>query len=388
MTPFLDADVMVRRPGHTLTARLTAERGEVLAVIGPNGAGKSTLLRALAGLVPLHRGAIVCGGVRWDDPTRRPLRVQQRAIGMVFQDRLLFPHLSALDNVAFGPRSRGAGRAASREIASHWLERVGVGPLASRRASRLSGGQAQRVAIARALATDPSLLLLDEPMAALDVGVATALRLDLARHLTGFAGATVLVTHDPVDAMTLANRVVVLDEGRVAQVGSPEEVSRAPRTEHVARLVGLNVIRGHSTGTDIRLPDGSRLATTTAFNGEVLACFGPNAVTLALEEPTGSARNQWRATVRTAVPHGAAVRVHLGIGHHPPEHPSGHEPVGPAEPAFALFADVTPASAAGLGLVPGRRVWAMVKATEVRVDGASTFGAGGQPDAPLPSRYV
>ncbi len=345
--PGLDAHVVVRRPEHTLDVHLTAASGDVVAVIGPNGAGKSTLLRALAGVVPLSEGRIRCGDRTWESPGTR-VHPQDRDVGMVFQPQLLFPHLDALANVAFGPRSRGVGRREAADRARDWLERLGVGDLATRRPRQLSGGQAQRVAIARALATRPGLLLLDEPLAALDVGVAMALRVELTAHLRAYDGVTILVTHDALDAMTLANRVLVLDAGRVAQEGTPQEVARRPQTDHVARLVGLNVLRGTSTGTDVRLDDGTTLVSTTTADGEVNACFSPTAVTLTVDEPTGSARNRWPGTVTSVAPHGAAVRVHL-------------------DAVSGLIADVTPESATGLGLAPGRRVWAAVKATEITV---------------------
>ena len=344
----IDAHVVVRRTGHTLDVALTAEPGEVVAVIGPNGAGKSTLLRALAGVESLDEGHVVVDGKTWERAGGVRRRVRDRDLGMVFQRQLLFPHLDALGNVAFGPLARGTGRRAAEHRARQWLDRLGVGDLAHRRPSQLSGGQAQRVAVARALATRPRLLLLDEPLAALDVGVAAALRLELARHLGEFPGVALLVTHDALDALTLATRVVVIDEGRVAQDGTPDEVARRPRTEHVARLVGLNVLRGTGAGTVVHLADGTDLVTTTPAQGRVNACFSPAAVTLTLEEPTGSARNRWQGQVLSVSPHGAAVRVHL-------------------DASGGLLADVTPASAAALGLVPGRPVWAAVKATEVEV---------------------
>ena len=352
-SPHLDAHVVVRRPGHTLDVHLTAERGDVVAVIGPNGAGKSTLVRALAGIEPLDEGHVVCGGRRWEGDGTPRTDIRRRSIGMVFQQELLFPHLSALGNVAFGPRSRGVRRRAAEQTARQWLTRLGVEDLAGRRPGQLSGGQAQRVAIARALATDPGLLLLDEPLSALDVGVAMALRAELSRHLAAYDGVAVLVTHDALDAMTVANRVLVIDDGRVAQDGTPAEVAQRPATDHVARLVGLNVLRGVSSGTSIRLRDGATLVSATPARGDVSACFTPSAVTLTVHEPQGSARNRWRGTITSVAPHGAAVRVHL-------------------DAAAGLIADVTPASAAELGLVPGAEVWATVKATEISVYGSDS----------------
>ena len=305
-----------------LDVTLSAEPGTVVAVIGPNGAGKSTLVKALAGLVPAR------GHARLDGTDLLRLNARDRRVGMVFQDRLLFPHLSARANVAFGPRARGVRRTDAEAQADVWLDRLGIGDLAGRKPGELSGGQAQRVSIARALATDPRLLLLDEPMAGLDVGVATALRIELAAHLAAYDGITLLVTHDAIDALTVAQQVLVVDGGRVAQQGTPAEVAQRPATEHVARLVGLNVIR---EGTELR-------------------SFSPTAVTVDLEEPRGSARNRWRGTVGSVNPHGAAVRVVVrAIGTVP----------------LDLIADVTPAAATELGLVPGRVVWLSVKETSV-----------------------
>jgi len=348
--PYLDAHVVVHRRGHTLDVRLTAERGDVVAVIGPNGAGKSTLVRALAGVEPLDEGRVTCGGETWEGLGARRVDARRRGVGMVFQQGLLFPHLTALDNVAFGPRSQGARRRTARATARSWLTRLGVEDLADRRPNQLSGGQSQRVAVARALAARPRMLLLDEPLSALDVGVAMALRLELARHLAEYDGVSLLVTHDALDAMTLANRVLVIDDGRVAQDGTPAEVARQPATDHVARLVGLNVLRGLSSGTSIRLTDGTTLVSATPAHGQVSACFSPSAVTLTLEEPRGSARNRWLGAVTTLAPHGSAVRVHL-------------------DATTGLIADVTPASATQLGLTPGAKVWATVKATEIAVYG-------------------
>lgn len=316
------------RVADRVDAGFSVEPGEVLAVIGPNGAGKSTLLHALAGLVDVEGHALVDG----TDLLRLPVR--ERRVGLVFQGQLLFPHLSALDNVAFGLRARGEKRAAAEAVSREWLERFGIADLADRRPRELSGGQAQRVAIARALATDPDVLLLDEPFTGLDVSVQMALRIELGRHLRDFPGIALLVTHDAIDALTLADRVLVLDEGRVAQVGPPAEVAAEPRTSHVARLVGLNLV------TD----------------GDELMAFTPDAVVVSLTEPEGSSRLHWHGRIGTLAPHGDAVRLLV--------HASSD-----------LLADVTPAAANELGLVPGREVWLSAKATAVSRYGARDRGA-------------
>jgi molybdopterin-binding protein len=312
----LDVDLTV--PGR-VRAAFRVEPGTVLAVIGPNGAGKSSLVRALAGLTPAE------GHATLDGVDLLALPARDRGIGMVFQDQRLFPHLTALANVAFGPRARGVPRAEADAAAQAWLDRLGIGDLGGRRPPQLSGGQAQRVAIARALVTEPRLLLLDEPLTGLDVKVAMALRIELGRHLASFGGVALLVTHDAIDALTIADQVLVVDDGRVAQLGSPAEVAQRPSTEHVARLVGLNVVR----------------------HGEELMAFTPDAVAVGLHEPEGSPRLRWRGRVVDAAPRGDAVRLHIA-----------------ADPD--LIADVTPAAATELGLGPGTEVWLSVKATAVR----------------------
>ena len=345
----LEARVVVEQPAHRLDVTLSARPGDVVAVVGPNGSGKTTLLRVLAGLHPATAGRVHCAGRLWEDTGGKVrLSAQERRVGMVLQEVLLFPHLTAVDNVAFGPRSRGAGRVEARRAATGWLERLGVAEYAERRPRELSGGQAQRVAVARALATDPVLLLLDEPLAALDVGAAMALRLELARHLAEYDGVTLLVTHDAIDALTIANRVVVLDEGRVVQDGPPAEVAALPRTAHVARLVGLNVLAGTSRGTRVEVGDGTELVTTTPYDGVVHVTFPPAAVALSREPGSGSARNQWRGRVVSVAPHGPVVRVQV-------------------DAAGGLIADVTAESAGRLGVAPGQPVFATVKATEVTV---------------------
>jgi molybdate transport system ATP-binding protein len=342
----LDAHLVVRRPGFTLDIALTADDGEVVALLGPNGAGKTTALRALAGLIALDDGHIVLDERRLDDPATRAFTPpEHRRIGVVFQDYLLFPHLSALENVAFGPRCRRVPRAEARRRAAEWLNRVGLAEHARKRPRQLSGGQAQRVALARALATEPQLLLLDEPLAALDARTRLDTRADLSGRLRAHRGATVLVTHDPVDAMMLADRLVIVEDGAVVQTGDAAEITSRPRTDYVARLVGLNLYRGTSDGTSVRLSDDFDLVSATARQGAVFVAFPPTAVALFAERPTGSPRNTWPAVVETMSRHGDNLRIELR---------------GP----IAVAADVTPAAAVQLDLGPGRAVWAAVKATE------------------------
>src|SRR5205807_1596481 len=248
-----------------LDVELAVEPGEVAALLGPNGAGKTTVLRALAGLLPLAEGRVVLDGqVLEDTASRIHVAVERRPIGMVFQEYLLFPHLSVLENVAFGLRSRGVGRAAARRAAAAWLERLGLPTVADARPSTLSGGQQQRVALARALATDPRMLLLDEPLSALDVSVRAEVRRDLRRHLREFPGVNLLVTHDPLEAVALADRLIVLEGGRVLQTGTPAEVTEHPRSPYVADLVGVNLLRGRASGDVVEVEGGGRLEVVGA----------------------------------------------------------------------------------------------------------------------------
>ncbi|HET9519265.1 MAG TPA: ABC transporter ATP-binding protein [Actinoplanes sp.] len=349
----LDAHLVVRRPGFTLDIRLTARPGDVVALLGPNGAGKSTALRALAGLIALDDGHITLGGQQLDAPsTGGFVPAQRRRIGMVFQDYLLFPHLCALDNVAFGPRCQGATRSAARTTAAAWLARVGLADQARTRPRQLSGGQAQRVALARALAVHPQLLLLDEPLAALDARTRMQTRADLRRHLAEHSGTTVLVTHDPLDAMMLADRLVIVEDGAVVQTGDAAEITRRPRTDYVARLAGLNLYRGVAEGAVVRLDGDFTLVTATAPDGDVFVAFPPSAVALYPQRPDGSPRNTWPAVVESVARHGDSLRVEL----------TG---------AITVAADVTPAAAVQLELAPGRTVWASVKATETAAYRAS-----------------
>ncbi|MEU1762398.1 ABC transporter ATP-binding protein [Micromonospora sp. NPDC005223] len=347
MTVMLDAHLVAERDGFTLDVPLRIAAGEVVALLGPNGAGKTTALRVLAGLHPLRAGHLTLDGADLDRPGRRVWTPpERRPVGVVFQDYLLFPHLSALDNVAFGPRRRGADKRAARALAQRWLDRVGLGDQARRRPRQLSGGQAQRVALARALAVDPALLLLDEPLAALDARTRLDTRAELQRHLGAHPGATLLVTHDPLDALVLADRLVIVEDGRVVQEGDAATVTARPRTDYVARLVGLNLHRGHADGRTVTVGELILTAADTV-HGDAFVAYPPSAVALHPSRPEGSPRNVWAATVTGVQRHGDNLRVQL---------------TGPVE----MAADVTPAAAAHLGLIPGRPVWAAVKAAETR----------------------
>jgi molybdate transport system ATP-binding protein len=353
MVTGLDAQLGVRRGSFALSIDLGVAAGEVVALLGPNGSGKSTALRALAGLLPLDTGRIVVGRLPVADVERDlDLPPHRRPVGVVFQDYLLFPHLSVLDNVSFGPRARGVAKTQARTVAHRWLERIGIAELAQARPRTLSGGQAQRVALARALATSPGLLLLDEPLAALDARTRLLVRSELRRHLADYGGATVIVTHDPVDASVLADRLVVIEGGQVVQRGTPQEVSRRPQTDYVARLVGLNLLSGRASDHAILLADGGVVQVATAVSGPAYAAFRPAEVSLFTTRPDGSPRNVWAGTISGLEPHGEGVRVEVG---------------GAPGPASSILAEVTSAAVTDLGLVPGRPIWVAVKASAVTV---------------------
>lgn len=323
--------------------------GEVVAVLGPNGSGKSTLLRALAGLQPLRAGRVELDGVVLDDPARGTLvPPEHRPCAVVFQDYLLFPHLSVLANVAFGLRNRGATRGDAASRALEWLGRMGVAEQASMKPRHLSGGQAQRVALARALALDPRLLLLDEPMAALDVGRRGSVRHELRRHLGEFGGSCVLVTHDPLDAAALADRLVIVEQGAVVQEGTLHAVTTRPRTGYVAELAGINLLRGRADGSRLVLAGGAALQTASPVVGEALAVVAPRDVALYLDPPTGSPRNTWPTRVAEVNLVGDRARVLL-------------------DPPIVLTAEITAVSLATLGITEGALVWASVKATQIDV---------------------
>lgn len=228
---------MVARQDFTLDLDVEFAAGQVTAVMGPNGAGKSTLLRIIAGLQPIDTGAVYINGRKVDDGDRLLTTPADRHVGLVFQDYALFAHLSVLENVAFGPRSRGVEASQARREGLRLLERLGIAELAARRPAAISGGQAQRVALARALATNPEVLLLDEPMAALDAEARVSVRQELQALLQEFAGVTIMVSHEPRDALALSSRIIVLEGGRVTQDATPDVLAAAPATTYISALM-------------------------------------------------------------------------------------------------------------------------------------------------------
>jgi molybdate transport system ATP-binding protein len=345
----LDASIQLALGPLELEMELAIEESEVVALLGPNGAGKTTLLRAIAGLVPFRSGHVhLDGNVLEDTATNQYVPTEQRPIGFVFQDYLLFPHLNVLENVAFGLRSRGTPRAAAGEKAVQWLDRVGLGSYASAKPAELSGGQRQRVALARALAPDPRLLLLDEPLAALDVTTRAEVRRDLKHHLASFQGIRLVVTHDPLEAVALADRLIVMEQGRLVQTGTPAEVTERPRSQYVADLVGVNLLRGDADHGSVRTAGGQVVAAAGAESGEVFAVIHPRAVAIHRTRPEGSPRNVWPGRASNIELMGNRVRVRI----------DGEVP---------LVAEVTPAALRELNLVEGGEVWLSFKATDVGV---------------------
>jgi molybdate transport system ATP-binding protein len=345
----LDAAVRLTLGPLDLDIEFMIEEGEVVALLGPNGAGKTSLLRAVAGLVPFGSGHVRLDGLVLEDTASgQYVPTERRPIGFVFQDYLLFPHLSVLDNVAFGLRSRGTPRRAAADKAVEWLDRVGLKSYAQAKPGELSGGQRQRVALARALAPDPRLLLLDEPLAALDATTRAEVRRDLKHHLATFKGIRLVVTHDPLEAVALADRLIVVENGHLVQTGTPAEVTERPRSQYVADLVGVNLLRGLADHGSVQMPGGPSVSAAGAESGEVFAVIHPRAVSIHRQRPEGSPRNVWWGRASSIELMGNRVRVRI----------DGQVP---------LVAEVTPSALKELDLVEGGDVWLSFKATDVGV---------------------
>jgi molybdate transport system ATP-binding protein len=361
----LACDAIVTRDRFRLAVELTVAPREVLGVLGPNGAGKTTLLRTLAGLVALDEGRLTLDGQVLDAPADEVfLAPNERPVGLVFQNYRLFPHLSVRDNVAFPMRSRGDSRKQAAVVAGEWLDRFGLSAFAHRKPAQLSGGQAQRVALARALAAEPRLLLLDEPLSALDARTRLEVRAELRRHLRDFDGPTLLVTHDPLEAMVMTDRLLVLENGLVVQHGRPADIARRPATQYVARLVGLNLYSGTvAANRVVQLDDGGSLVpggldpvppdqtspSLSELGDRVLVAIRPTAIAVHTSRPEhASPRNVWPGRVTGLELLADRVRVEVT-----------------GSPSALI--DITAAAAAELGLADGRSVWLSAKATEVDV---------------------
>lgn len=347
----LDARLVVHRgEAFRLDVALAISPGRTVVLLGPNGAGKSTVVAVLAGLVALDEGRIELDGRVLDAPGRGIfLPPEERRIGVVFQDYILFPHLTVAENVAFGPRSRKLTRSTKSENVVAWLRRFGLEDLAERRPGELSGGQAQRVALARALITEPSLLLLDEPLAALDASTRVRLRRTLGEHLGGFQGPRLLITHDPTEAFLLADEIHVIEAGTVTQVGTADDIRLRPRTSYAADLAGVNLLVG-SAADGVVTTKGHRLHVADHdLRGPVLAAIHPRAISVHRMQPEGSPRNAWKTTVTLVESLGERVRLEVG------------EPL-------SLTAEVTPEAIGALEITAGSPVWLSIKATEIRVE--------------------
>lgn len=335
-----------------IIANFTATRGKfvldidttfsaetVTAVLGPNGSGKSSLLKTLAGLQGLDSGEIIFDDRVVNAAPSVHVPPRDRSVGVVFQDYALFPHLTVAENIGFGPRSLGASRKDAKVQSCEQMLSLGITELADQRPGQISGGQAQRVALARALATRPDVLLLDEPLAALDAQTRESVRTELERQIKAFAGCVIFVTHDPFDAMLLADRVIVLENGVITQEGTPSELAARPATSYVATLMGVNLFRGQAQGGVLQVDGGGILQIPQhSLEGEALAVLRPEAITLHLNKPEGIDRNVWEGTVIGLAPMHDRIRVNVQAS--PP-----------------VTVTITHAALADLSLAVGTLVW-------------------------------
>ena len=352
----LDVAAVVDRGDFRLEVAFCVPPATTTVLVGPNGSGKSTLLTAIAGLQPLSGGRIALGGTVLADVAKGVhLPPARRRCGVVFQELRLFPALDVLDNVAFGARARGVRRRPAREEALRSLEALGIGEMVRRDIAGLSGGEAQRVALARAMVAQPAVLLLDEALSALDVRARTETRALLRRAVAALDVPRLVVTHDPVEALSFGERLLVLEHGEISWDGARGELPATTASPFLAALTGLNVVRGrlHRSGAETSITAGDVELVVVAGDiaeGETVGgFFEPTAVTVSTQRPAGSARNVVAAVIADLRIDGQ--RAHLRLDSRPP-----------------LHAEITAASVQRLGLRPGLEVWASVKATEVRVD--------------------
>lgn len=359
MTRHLHADIGLRLdPEFTILTLLEVPAGTTTALVGPNGSGKSTVVSILAGLRGVGTGHISVGDRVLDDPsTGTFVAPEHRRIGVVFQDGLLFPHLTVRDNVAFGAAGRGHRNDGGSATVDEWVHRLGLDEFADRKPPDLSGGERQRVAIARAIAMNPDVLVLDEPLSAVDVSAKPALRWMIADFLSEFAGPAVIVTHDPAEAALLADELVVMERGSVTQVGTMDEIAMKPASPYVADLVGVNFFRASAKAGEIRTAGHVLQSADVRADGPVLVTIHPRSVSLHARRPEGSARNVWSTPVVRVEATGETVRIATGA-------------------PLALTVEVTRDGAAEVGAEVGKQVWVSIKATEVRVDRTSAASAG------------
>ncbi len=351
----LQASIQLQRSnGFKLDVELNIAAGTTACLLGPNGAGKSTAVGALAGLINIEGGSIRLNGRTLNDPSVGiAIPPPDRKIGLMFQDYALFGHLSVEDNIAFGPRSAGLSKSASRLAAAEWTHKFDLIDLAGRKASDLSGGQAQRVAMARTLAANPDLILLDEPLAALDVGTKATLRRILSTNLEAFDGPRLIITHEPAEAFLLADRIHIMENGRITQSGTAAEIRRSPATAYVGALAGTNFLTGSTFRGSITLDESNVVLKTsdTTTDGRVIVTVRPSALALHPSQPDGSPRNSWQAKIASVENLGDVARVYL-------------------DAPLPLAADVTPGSVEQLGLSAGQSIWVAIKATEISVSPA------------------